>query len=195
VATFEEIKESIMSLAENDQSIDDVAMETWIKQAINRINVALSSKIPTTIIASQEPLFDERFHEALVLFGVAKYRESDSSYNDAQYFMGQFDDMVRVMQRDMELLPSTRMDYNHRQIVVTNNTIMSYTMDIPYGSYFDSITVYQNDKQVDPNYYSTSLQNGTLTFKGITLANGDKITIKFENNSDLNEPPYSWWTF
>lgn len=192
---FEEIKESIMSLAENDQSIDDVAMETWIKQGINRINVALNVNIPTDIIASQEPQFDERFHEALVLFGVAKYRESDSSYADAQYFTAQFEDMLKQMQRDMVVSPSLRTDYNYQQIVVVNSSVLSYNLTMPYGSYFDSVEVYQNDVFVDPRYYTLSLQNKTLTFKGMTLASGDKLTIKFENNSDLNNPPYQWWTW
>lgn len=193
--TYDEIAEAIVSLAENDQSIDDVAMSTWVSQAINRINVALNVNFPSSISGTNVPAFDSRYHEALVIFGVAKYRESDSAYNDAQYFMVQFNEMLKTMQRDMEIPPSYKKDYNHQQIVVTNAITFMYNLDIPYGSYFDDITVYLNDKLVDNKNYAVSMNNKTITFTTVSFVVGDKITIKFENNSDLNAPPYQWWTF
>lgn len=193
--TYDEIAEAIVSLAENDQSIDDVAMSTWVSQAINRINVALNVNFPSSISGTDVPAFDSRYHEALVIFGVAKYRESDSAYNDAQYFMVQFNEMLKTMQRDMEIPPSYKKDYNHQQIVVTNATTFMYNLDIPYGSYFDDIIVYLNDKLVDNKNYAVSMSNKTITFTAVSFVVGDKITIKFENNSDLNAPPYQWWTF
>lgn len=189
----DEITEAIISLAENDQSIDDVAMNGWISQGINRINVALNSNFPSSLSGTDVPAFDSRYHESLVIFGVAKYRESDSAYNDAQYFMGQFNDMLTVMQRDMVVAPSYKTDYNYQQILVTNITTLVYNLDIPYGSYFDDINVYLNNIPLVSSEYTISQPNKTITLKGVTLVLNDKITIKFENNSDLNSPPYLWW--
>jgi hypothetical protein len=189
---MDEIMDAIISLAENDQSIDDVAMSTWVSQGINRINAALNVNFPSSLSGSDEPAFDARYHEALVIFGVAKYRESDSAYSDAQYFMQQFDAMVMKMQRDMVIPPSYQTDYNYKQIVVTNPTTIVYNLDIPSGSYFDDIVIYLNDIVV-PSGFTIDSTAGTITFLTVTLTVNDKITVKFENNSDLNAPPYQWW--
>jgi hypothetical protein len=192
-----EIFAAVKELAENDQSIADATITRWIDQGINRINQALQSNIPKTSGQPETyvPAFDERFHESLVLFGAAKYYEGDSSYNNAQYFMGEFDSMVNTMQRDMVLKPSTIVDYNTQQIIVTDTSAFSYTLNMPYGSYFDVIEVFVNDVPVDPKYYTINSATRTLVFIGIPLVLNDKITVRFENNSDLNAAPYSWWTF
>jgi hypothetical protein len=189
---YDEITESIISLAENDQSIDDVAMAGWVRDGINRINAALNTNFPSSLAGSDEPAFDSRYHEALVIFGVAKYRESDSAYSDAQYFMQQFDNMLQIMQRDMQIPPSYKTDYNYKQIVVTDATIFVYNLDIPYGSYFDDIVVYLNDVKLASSDYKIQMDTGTITIL-TTLTVNDKITVNFENNSDLNAPPYGWW--
>ena len=195
--TLDEIISATRTLAENDQSISQNDIVSWVDMAIDRINQALQANIPhvkgkqTTYV----PEFDSRYHEALVMFAVAKYYEADSAYNNAQYFMQQFENMVMSMQRDMEIKPSMRADYNVQQIVVTDPSVSAYTLNMPYGSYFDAISVYQNDVLVDPKNYYLNLYNKQIVFTGITLSENDKITIVFENNSDMNNPPYSWWTF
>jgi hypothetical protein len=193
--TYDEIVEAIISLAENDQSIDDVALARWVSNGIDRINITLNTSFPSSLSGTEEPAFDSRFHEALVVFGVAKYRESDTSYNDAQYFMQQFNDMLMVMQRDMEIPPAFRKDKDVQQIVVTNPTTIVYDLSMPYGSYFDYISVYKNNELVNPINYRITLNTKKITFQGISLVPDDRITIVFENNSDLNAPPYQWWTF
>lgn len=194
--TMDEIFESVIILAENDQSIPEANIILWTNSAIQRINTRLKSNIPTvTDVGDIVPAFDQRYHETLVNFCVSKYKEMDSAYGDAQYFMGQFDVMLMDMQRDMVLLPSTILDYNHQQITVTDSTNHVYPLLMPYGSYFDSVIVYLNNVPLNYNNYKTTIGNRTVFLKGVTLAVGDKITIKFENNSDLNEPPYAWWSF
>lgn len=195
--TLDEIISATRTLAENDQSISQNDIVAWVDMAIDRINQALQANIPHVKGKSTAyvPEFDSRYHEALVMFAVAKYYEADSAYNNAQYFMQQFENMVMSMQRDMEIKPSMRADYNVQQIVVTDPNTSVYTLDMPFGSYFDVINVYRNDSLVDPKNYYLNLYNKQIVFTGITLSANDKITIVFENNSDMNNPPYSWWTF
>lgn len=190
-----ELFAAVKKLAEDDQSIDNGLITDWIDLAINRINQSLQSSIPITKgqPTTYVPAFDPRFHEALVLFAVAKYYEADSSYNNAQYFLGEFNQMVNTMQRDMVLKPSTIVDYNTQQIVVTDAAVFSYSLSMPYGSYFDTIEIFINDVPVDPKYYSINSATRTLVLIGVALVLNDKITVRFENNSDLNSPPYQWW--
>lgn len=190
-----EIITKTKSLAENDQSIANADITGWVDDAIGRINQAMKSNIPTTSgnTTTLVPAFDARFHECLVIFAVAKYRESDSDYQSAQYFLGTFDDMLKIMQRDMTLLPSVRVDNNVQQIVVPNTTTFVFTLVMDYGSYFDNISVYNNDILVDDKYYKLDVTNRQITFIAYTFAANDKVTILFENNSDLSNPPYQWW--
>lgn len=194
-----EIITAVKDLAEQDQSIPNSSITRWCDDAINRINqtlqcnIALTGGNTTTLV----PDFDVRFHESLVIFCVARYRESDGDYNAATYFLNTFNDSLRVMQRDMIIKPSQRVDYNVQQIVVTNATTTTYSLTMPTGSYYDIITVYQNDILLDNDlstkYYINS-SNKTITLY-TTLALNDKITVVYENNSDLNNPPYEWWNF
>jgi len=190
-----EIITKVKSLAENDQSIAASDITGWVDDAINRINQALRANFPTTggNTTTLVPAFDARFHESLVLFAVAKYRESDSDYQAGQYFMNLFDDMCRVMQRDIDIPPRYKVDGTIQQITVTNATTMIYTLKMPYGSYFDDIQVYQNDNLVDPSNYIINQSLKQITFYNMTFAVNDIITIDYELNSELNAPPYEWW--
>jgi hypothetical protein len=190
-----EIITKVQSLAENDQSIAASDITGWVDDAIQRINIALRTNFPTTggNTTTLVPAFDPRFHEALVLFAVAKYRESDSDYQAGQYFTSLFDDMCKTMQRDMEIPPQYKMDGTIQQITVTDTTTMVYTLKMPYGSYFDNINVYQNNNLVDPLNYTINQRLKQIIFKNITFAVNDLITIDYELNSALNQPPYEWW--
>ena len=192
-----ELKAYIKDLAEQDLSITDLQATRWIDSGINRINTALECNTP--LVTGQpdtyEPEFDERYHEALIIFANAKYRESDADFSSATYFMNSFNDMLMDMQRDMVILPSVRKDKDVQQIVVTDGTTISYTLSMPYGSYFDYIQVYKNNVIVEPINYRITLNTKTITFQGISLVPNDKITIVFENDSALNQPPHAWWTF
>jgi hypothetical protein len=192
--TYDEIVDQIVAMAEGDQSIDDVVLSSWISQGIDRINVAMKSNIPNKLSGSDEPLFDKRFHEALVLFAVSKYRAADASYNDADYFMNEFNTMLMTMERDMVVLPSLMGGDQHLQITAVAGQQI-YSLSLPNGSYYDVIEVYVND--VLKTYitdYTINMTTKLLTFTGTTtFVDGDKITVKYENNSDLNNPPYGWW--
>jgi hypothetical protein len=109
--------------------------------------------------------------------------------------MNTFNDMLMDMQRDMVKPPSYRKDKNTQQIVVTNVTTMVYNLSMPNGAYFNYITVYKNDVEVDPSNYTLNGRLKSITFKGLTLTVNDKITVIFEDSGDLNQPPYSWWNW
>lgn len=191
-----EIRAYVKDLAEQDLSITDAQVDRWVNSAINRINTALESNFPKIITGAAgtyEPEFDERYHEILVIFANAKYRESDADFNSAGYFMNTFNDMLMDMQRDMEIPPAFRKDKDVQQIVVTNATTIGYNLSMPYGSYFDYISVYKNNVLLEPKYYRIALETKTITML-TTLVVNDKITVVFENDSALNQPPHAWWS-
>lgn len=189
-----DLKRKIKSLAENDQSIAVTDMTDWLDDAIDDINTALKSNFSkaTGQADTWEPEFDSRYHEALLIFAQKRYREADADYSSAQYWDNKFTVKLMDMQRDMKVPPSFRADPEVQQIVITDPTNAIYNLTMDFGSYFDVLEVYQNDSLVSPSYYKVSLNSQQITFTQ-TLEYNDKITIVFQENSDLNNPPYEWW--
>lgn len=184
-------------LCDDDQSIANADIQSWIDLAINRINQALKVNIPTisALPTTTVPSFDARYHEVLILFCIIKYREGDSDYTAAQYFQQQFNEMLSIMQRDMTIPPSLRMDESIQQIVVTDATVSVYTLTIPYGSYYSNLVVYWNDAIVDSRYYTIDQYDKTISFDvaNIIFVVNDKISIDYELNAITNQPPLDWW--
>lgn len=190
-----DIYASIKSRAENDLSITQTDLTTWIDLGIQRINQQLKTAIPITNgqPTTYVPQFDPRYHEALILFAQAMYRESDADFNSSQYYLNQFNAMVDVMQRDMTIPPSLRVDEDVQQIIVTSATTLTYNLTMPDGSYYGDIVVYQNDVVVDDTTYTIDPYAKTLTFVTTPLVINDKITVEFQLDDNLINPPYQWW--
>lgn len=198
---MDELKSAVITLAEHDTSIADADLIIWLNQGIQRINTILNSNfpiLPNYVVPpnSTVPAFDVRYHEALVVFAVGKYREADSDYNSATYMMNQFMETTGLMKRDMAIPPSYQVSDTVQQIVVTDITVLTYNLVMLYGSYFDKIDVYQNNILLtdDGTVYSIDQLNRQITFTNIILAVNDQLTIDFQLNSVLNQPPYEWWT-
>lgn len=192
----------VKSLAENDQSIVNTDIDGWLDSAINKINQMCQSKFPVVSgnAGTYTPQFDDRYHDALVLFAVGRYRESDSDYNGASYFMNQFDSMVRDMQRDMYIPYCFRKDYNVYSF--TYDTAKSiWDIDLPPSAYYGTIIVYiaplgnaVNEKRLDPKYYTINADDNTITLKATyTFALTDIISLNYEANAAFESPPYGNW--
>lgn len=193
----DDIIRKVKTLADNDQSIKTSDIQDWIDLGIDEINQSMKSSIPyiSGLPTSTIPQFDERYHNVLVQYCVAKYREGDSDYTAAQYFDAQFKDTLNLMQRDMIVAPSLRDDDSIIQLTATSNGQVTYDVPtLPLGSYYGIIQVYQNDVEITEYCKFNSLvKQMTIDTGHVTIANGDKISIDFEINSELNNPPYTWW--
>lgn len=184
-------------LCDDDQSIQTSDLTDWIDLGIDDINQMLGTNIahitgqPTN---TTSPNFDSRYHQCLVFFCVAKYREGDSDYNAAQYMGKKFEDMLAVMQRDMPLNPSIRKDDNVLQLVAADTTGIFDVSTLDNGAYFSLLLVYQNDKDISKYCTFNHLtEQMTVDIVNAPIAVNDKITIIFEMNSAINNPPYEWW--
>ena len=190
---YSEIKTQVRSLAEQDLSIQDADILAWVNQAINRINVDLNAAYKKlTGTDAEVPAFDERFHESLIVFANAKYRESDADFNSASYFIAQFNDMIRKMQREMVVPVQFSKDPSLQQIDVTNATTMVYSITTPPEDYYSTISIYLNGAILDPSTYTISYDGKTLTLLNVTLQVGDRVTVKSEESYNK---PHVWWNF
>jgi hypothetical protein len=199
-----EIHASVKSLAENDQSIAQADINRWIDAAIQKINQKCQANIPLvgTNLMTYTPEFDIRYHESLVLFSVGRYRESDSDYSGASYFMNQFEDMLREMQRDMYIPYCFRKDYNV-QTIVNDEGALTYDLTIADSAYYGVIDVYLAsngfwiyEKLLKPTDYTINQTKKTITFKPtVNLQIDDIISISYEANAAFENPPYGNWTW
>jgi hypothetical protein len=199
-----EIYSSVKSLAENDQSIVNSDINRWIDAAISRINQVCQSNIPLAgaNAVGYTPQFDERYHDALVLFSVARYRESDSDYIGAGYFMNQFDIMLRDMQRDMYIPYCYKKDYNV-QVFTVDTGVLTFNLNIANSAYYGVIDVYLapvgdslNERLLDPSYYTINQDKKTITFTVTAgLVQDDIISISYEANAAFENAPYGNWSW
>lgn len=184
-------------LCDDDQSIQTSDLTDWIDMGIDELNKNLSIQIPHITglpTNSTSPNFDSRYHNILVDYCIIKYREGDSDYNASGYFLKVFNDKLQQMERDMPKNPSIRTDYDVMQLTPPDTTGVIPTTQLPYGAYFDNIRIYQND--VDITSYCTLdsvAMTLTIDITQLTVAITDKITIVFDNNAEMENPPYSWW--
>lgn len=184
-------------LCDDDQSIQTSDLTDWIDMGIDELNKNLSIQIPHITglpTNSTSPNFDSRYHNILVDYCIIKYREGDSDYNASGYFLKVFNDKLQQMERDMPKNPSIRTDYDVMQLTPPDTTGVIPTNQLPYGAYFDNIRIYQND--VDITSYCTLdsvAMTLTIDITQLTVAITDKITIVFDNNAEMENPPYSWW--
>jgi hypothetical protein len=192
----DDIIREVKRLSDDDQSILTSDIQDWIDLGINRINQALKCNIATisSLSTSTIPNFDARYHEILVLFAVAKYREGDSDYTAAQYFMGLFADMLKVMERDMPKNPSIRLDDSIIQLVAADTSGIFNVPTLPTNAYFNNIFVYKNDNDISQYCTFNSLSKQMIVdIANAPISVNDKITVDYEINSALDTPPYGFW--
>jgi hypothetical protein len=68
----------------------------WMNDAQNILAARVGANFPSLINSDgtqstvTEPVWDSRFHDILVIYACARYRESDEAMNEASYLDGQF---------------------------------------------------------------------------------------------------------
>lgn len=184
-------------LCDDDQSITNSDLTDWIDMGIDAINQQIGANIdhitgqPTN---TTSPNFDSRYHQSLVDFCVMQYRLGDSDYNAAAIFEKKFGDMLALMQRDMPLNPSVRKDDYVLQLVAADTSGIFDTSALDSGVYFNVLLVYQNDKEITQYCrFDYVTEQMTVDTGNAPIAVNDKITIVFEENPALNNPPFDWW--
>lgn len=202
--TMVDITAAIKSLAENDQSISQPDINRWVDAGISRINQACQANFPqvTGQVTSYIPQFDGRYHDSLVIYATARYRESDGDYAGASYFMNQFETYLRDMQRDMYIPYMYRVDYNIQNIV-RDEDAYEFTLTLPDSAYYGMIKVYItsfgnviNEKLLESKYYTINADKRTLTLSPAYTWNiDDVISVTYEANAAFETAPYTHWTW
>lgn len=175
-----------------DEVVDVADAVEWLNAGKNQMAIAVGAKFPDLVVGQMQSsfVFDERYHEAPVLYACARYKERDSSTSEAGNFMVQFEQLKREFVLEYEVPPRYREDRFSQQFVAedgqTTFTITKNGYDPQYGD----LKVYINDVLYeDVNVYTDK----TFMILNKTINAGDAITAVWEEHTYLQEPPFNWW--
>lgn len=175
-----------------EEVVDNNEAVEWLNAGKNQMAIAVGAKFPDLNPANMQDtfVFDERFHEAPVLYACARYKERDSAIGESANFMAQFEALKKEFALEYVVPPRYREDRMSQQFIAadgqTTFTITKDTYDFRYGD----LKVYVNDV---PCHNVQISRDNTFTILSPTLKQGDAVTAIWEEHVDLIEPPYNWW--
>lgn len=188
------LQEMILAI---NRRIDDViatadAVE-WLNEGQNLMGIAVGAKFPQLIASDTTStfVFDERFHNIPVLFASARYKEQDSSLNEANNFLNQFEAYKKDFVENYEVPMRYREDRQSQQFIATEGQDTFTITKIDYDPYSGELKVYVNDLPVSLSNIGTGDDKSFML--DIPCTEGDAVTATWEYHSDLIEPPYPWW--
>lgn len=179
-----------------NRRVDDVvdvrdAVE-WLNSGKNQMAVAVGAKFPdlsTTDLNGTFP-FDDKYHEAPVLYACACFKEQDSSLSEVANFMAKFENLKKDFVRNYAVPPRYRDDRLSQQFTATQGQTTFTITKEGYDPRFGDLKVYVNDMPAE-----FELGSGTDFILRNPANNGDAVTAVWEEHIDLIEPPYNWWTW
>lgn len=148
----------------------------------------------TTTNLSGVPVFPVKYHEALVLYAAAMIKAQDSSIREKDSFTGQFMGLLAEFSAQWQVPPQYKDDPNTQQFIATAGQTKFVITDFDYSLKNGDLSVYvDNAKLSDLNL---TLSTNGFTIVGLpALIAGQYVTAVWELHTDLDAPPYSWWTW
>lgn len=190
-----------------DDAPPDITVIKWMQSGQNRLASAIGAKFPDfvtngTFDPSASPVFDSKWHEALAVFACARYKESESSMQEVTNFQQQFEDLKKEFAERYQV-PVQYMDndYSQQWTNVAGQTTFTITKN-GFDQNYSNLKVYINGiLQVDWQFTSpvtstsTNVNNFTLGGTIPALVSTDIVTAIWDNQNQLLEAPYPFWTW
>lgn len=137
--------------------------------------------------------FPEKYHEIPVLYACAMYMASQSSISEKESYLRQFNEGLKSFIENYDIPIESRDDTNTQHFTKTATDENTYTITKRGYSERSNLKVYINGIQND--YFVKDGKSFTIEYDvvyNVEPAVGAKITARWEDRPDLEEPPYSW---
>ena len=174
-----------------DDAVNTQDAVEWLNSGKNQMAMAIGATFPDLVATelSSSFAFDEKYHEAPVLYASACFKEQDSSIGEAQNFMYKFEILKNEFVKNYDLPVSYRDNHLTQQFVAdgVNNTF-AITKE-SYSTSYGDLKVYVN------NVRTTDFTVSGNTFTCQNVVKDDRITATWEEHADLIDPPYNWWNW
>jgi hypothetical protein len=173
-----------------DDVIDTADAIEWLNEGQNLLAIAVGAKFPQLSSNLTDTfVFDEKYHTIPVIFAAMRYKEQDSSLQEARYLMDQFEEYKREFVENYEVPPRYRDDRQTQQFTATDGQTTFTITKLDYDPNSGDLKVYVNDAPVPLAAIGWD--------KSFTLetpcSDGDAVTAVWEIHTDMQEPPYPWW--
>lgn len=178
-----------------DDAPADLTVIKWFENAQNRLASACNAKFPRFIVnnqfnATDSPVFDEKWHEALVVFACARYKEAESSLSEVANFSQQFEELKAEMMENYIAPLQYRDDRLVQQFTATAGQTDFSITKVGYIPEYGNLKVYVNGIETTDFTVSTDKM---FTVNSPVLNVGDGVTALWEEHYEFAEPPYPWW--
>lgn len=183
-----------------NNSVDDVVITktavAWLNAGQNKMAQTVGAKFPqldaTLSTSSQTFAFDDKWHEIPVLYAAAMFKGADTSLQEKNIFMQQFNDGLKEFVMNWEVLPSLRDDRITQQFIATDQQTDFTITKNSYDPSTGDLVIYVNDIQTT-NFRTDTDPTVKKFYLNTPSTLSDKVTAVWEEHTDLVDPPYSWW--
>lgn len=178
-----------------DDSPSSASVVEWINAGINAMATRVNAIFPLlspTVATSLLP-FDDKWSEIPVLYACARFKQADLMSGDAQMYMQQFESMLRDFVLRYDVPPQYKDDPNTEQFVPqVGQTVFTITKE-SFSADLGDLVVYRNNRKLLKDKDFTVTETGFTIPIGATIS--DFFTAVWEYHADMQEPPYTWWTW
>lgn len=168
----------------------------WLNAGQNLMAIRAGAVFPMLDVNNSQSqfAFDDKWAEIPVLYACARFKQADLMYTDADRYMSQFDTMLRDFNAKYEVPPQYMDIPNSQQFTASAGQTKFIITDETYNPITSALTVYKSNlKLVQDTDFSIESSTKTVTFTN-ACTGGEFVTMRWELQSDLETPPYTWWT-
>jgi len=178
-----------------DDVVDTVPVVQWLNAGQNKMASEARASFTQLVASNTNSTFDfpEKYHEIPVLYACAMYMASQSSIAEKESYLRQFEDGVKSFIENYDIPLTQRDDTTTQHFTKTATDKNKYYITKRGYSDRSNLKVYLNGLQT--TLFELIDNNGFELLVVVNVqepADGDKITARWEDRPDLQEPPYPW---
>jgi hypothetical protein len=178
-----------------DDVVETSTAVSWLNAGQNKMAAEARASFTQLSATNLNGTFDfpEKYHEVPVLYACAMFQSSESSIGEKESYLRQFEEGVKSFIENFDIPVELRDDSNTQHFTKTATDENQYFITKRGYSDRSNLKVYRNG--VETTLFSLIEKNG---FEILFIVNvqepavGDKITARWEDRPDLQEPPYPW---
>lgn len=165
----------------------------WFNEAQNKLASRVEAVFPSLVNKDgtqspiTEPVWDDRFHDLLVIYACARFRESDEAIGEAQYLDGLFYDKLTDAVAEMDIPLQYKNNDNTQQFKSTEGQVdFTITKDTFHDTY-GKVQVFVNGTELT-KFSDFSISGRTISLLTPCIEN-DLVSILWETPYTYNYPP------
>jgi hypothetical protein len=178
-----------------DDSPSAANVVEWINAGVSIMAMRVNAVFPklSPIDSNSTLPFDDKWSEIPVLYACARFKQADLMGGDSQMYMQQFEVLLKEFVMRYEVPPQYKDDPNTEQFIAITDQVNFEITKESFSSKNGDLVVYKNNRKlVKDTDFEVTETGFTVVVPSLV---GDFYTAVWEYHEDMQEPPYSWWTW